>query len=218
ETGLSPDVMMVRWDKDPGFNCGETWASRGSALTSAAARIAGAKLAKALKEQSLEQLAGQELRGDYVCNFTTRPGTPQAKLDPTTHLTFSYATQVVILDDEGKLARVVAAHDVGHAINPKSCAGQIEGGVHMGLGYALTEDFTCTDGIPDSLLIRDLGILSAEQTPKIDVILVEVPDEVGGYGAKGAGEIGLVPTAGAVAGALLAFDGIWRTRVARSRR
>ena len=83
----------------------------------------------------------------------------------------------------------------------------------MGLGYALTEDFTCTDGVPDSLLIRDLGILSAELTPQIDVILVEVPDEVGGYGAKGAGEIGLVPTAGAVAGALHAYDGIHRTRL-----
>jgi selenium-dependent xanthine dehydrogenase len=213
ETGLSPDVMTVRWDKDPGFNCGETWASRGSALTSAAARKAGTALAEALKHSSLEQLAGQEFRGDYVCNFTTRPGTPQAKLDPTTHLTFSYATQVVILDENGKLERVVAAHDVGHAINPKSCAGQIEGGVHMGLGYALTEDFAATDGVPDSLFIRDLGILKAEDTPTIDVILVEVPDEVGGYGAKGAGEIGLVPTAGAVAGALFAYDGIRRTRL-----
>jgi selenium-dependent xanthine dehydrogenase len=213
ETGLSPDVMSVRWDKDPGLNCGYTWASRGSALTSAAARIAGQKLAADLKNHAIEELAGREYRGDYVCNFTTRPGTPQARLDPTTHLTFSYATQVVILDDEGKLARVVAAHDVGHAINPKSCAGQIEGGVHMGLGYALTEDFPATDGVPDTLSLRDLGILSAEQTPKIDVILVEVPDEVGGYGAKGAGEIGLVPTAGAVAGALHAYDGIRRTRL-----
>jgi selenium-dependent xanthine dehydrogenase len=211
ETGLSPEIMTVRWDKDPGFNAGETWASRGSALTSAAARKAGMDLAEDLKHSSLEQLAGREYRGDYVCNFTTRPGTPEAQLDPTTHLTFSYATQVVILDDNGRLQRVVAAHDVGHAINPKSCAGQIEGGVHMGLGYALSEDFTTTDAVPDSLLLRDCGILSAEDTPKIDVILVEVPDEVGGYGAKGAGEIGLVPTAGAVAGALYSYDGIRRT-------
>ena len=62
-----------------------------------------------------------------------------------------YVSQVVILDDNGKLKQVVAAHDVGHAINPKSCAGQIEGGVHMGLGYALSEDFTCTGAVPDSL-------------------------------------------------------------------
>ncbi len=64
-------------------------------------------------------------------------------------MTFSYATQVVILDDDGRMERVVAAHDVGRAINPKACAGQIEGGVHMGLGYALSENFTCTDARPD---------------------------------------------------------------------
>jgi len=116
----------------------------------------------------------------------------------------------VILDEKGQLERVIAAHDVGHAINPKACAGQIEGGVHMGLGYALTENFTSTNGVPDSLLLRDCGILGAKQTPQIDVILIEVPDEVGGYGAKGAGEIGLVPTAGAVAAALHSYDGIRR--------
>ena len=125
-------------------------------------------------------------------------------------MTFSYACQLVILDDNGRMERVVAAHDVGHAINPKACAGQIEGGVHMGLGYALSENFTSTNGVPDSLLLRDCGILGAKQTPKIDVILIEVPDEIGGYGAKGAGEIGLVPTAGAVAAALHSFDGIRR--------
>jgi aldehyde oxidoreductase len=61
----------------------------------------------------------------------------------------------------------------------------------MGLGYALSENFTSTNGRPDSLLMRDCGILGAKDTPKIDVILIEVPDEVGGYGSKGVGEIGL---------------------------
>jgi xanthine dehydrogenase molybdenum-binding subunit len=128
-------------------------------------------------------------------------------------MTFSYATQVVILDDDGRIDRVVAAHDVGRAINPLQCAGQIEGAVHMGLGYALSEDFPCTEGRPDSLRLRDLGIVKAKDTPPIDVILVEVPDEVGGYGAKGIGEIGLVPTAGAVAAALYAYDGVRRFRL-----
>ena len=80
----------------------------------------------------------------------------------------------------------------------------------MGLGYALSENFVSTNAKPDSLLLRDCGILKAKDTPRIDVILIEVPDEVGGYGAKGAGEIGLVPTAGAVAGALYSYDGIRR--------
>jgi selenium-dependent xanthine dehydrogenase len=213
ETGICPSMVVVGWDKDLGSKAGETWASRGTTLTSAAARQAGAELAADLKHTPIEQLVGKVYHGDYVCNFTTKPGTPEAKLNPTTHLTFSYATQVVILDDSGKMKRVVAAHDVGHAINPKGCAGQIEGGVHMGLGYALSEKLESPGGIPDSLALRELGILSAKDTPEIDVILVEVPDEIGGYGAKGAGEIGLVPTAGAVAGALYSYDKIRRTRL-----
>jgi xanthine dehydrogenase molybdenum-binding subunit len=213
ETGLPMDAMTVRWDPALGAKCGETWASRGTALSCAAALRAAKQLAGDLEHSTLEQLAGREYSGDYVCNFTTRPGTPEAVENPTTHLTFSYATQVVILGDDGRLARVVAAHDVGRAINPKACAGQIEGGVHMGLGYALSENFTCTDARPDSLLLRDMGILKAKDMPPVDVILIEVPDEVGGYGAKGAGEIGLVPTAGAVAGALYSYDGIRRVRL-----
>jgi len=213
ETGLPLDIMTVRWDKEMGAKCGETWASRATTLSCAAAQRAAQQLADDLKHASLADLAGREYSGDYVCNFTTRPGTPEALQNPTTHLTFSYATQVVILGEDGRIERVVAAHDVGRAINPLACAGQIEGGVHMGLGYALSEDFPCTDGRPDSLLLRDLGILKAAQTPKIDVILIEVPDEIGGYGAKGAGEIGLVPTAGAVAAALHSYDGIRRTQL-----
>jgi selenium-dependent xanthine dehydrogenase len=210
ETGLSHDIMTVRWDKELGARCGETWASRGTTLSCAAAQRAASELAADLKNSTLEQLAGREYSGDYVCNFTTRPGTPEAVSNPTTHLTFSYATQVVILGEDGRMKRVVAAHDVGRAINPKACAGQIEGGVHMGLGYALSENFLSTGAQPNSLLLRDCGILKAKDTPAVDVILIEVPDEVGGYGAKGAGEIGLVPTAGAVAGALYSYDNIRR--------
>jgi len=210
ETGLSPEIMTVRWDPEMGAKAGEAWASRATTLSCAAAQRAAQKLAADLKELPLEKLVGREYRGEYVCDFTTRPGTPEALKNPTTHMTFSYAAQLVILNEKGEMERVIAAHDVGHAINPKACAGQIEGGVHMGLGYALTENFTSTNGVPDSLLLRDCGILGAKQTPPIDVILIEVPDEVGGYGAKGAGEIGLVPTAGAVAAALHSYDGIRR--------
>jgi aldehyde oxidoreductase len=210
ETGLPAAVMSVRWDKALGNKCGETWASRATTLSCAAAQEAGRKLAADLKQFGLEQLSGREYAADYVCSFTTKPGTPEAALNPTTHLTFSYSTQVVILGPDGRLERVVAAHDVGRAINPRLCAEQMEGGVHMGLGYALSETFTSTNGRPDSLRLRDLGIVSAKHMPKVDVILIEVPDEVGGYGAKGVGEIGCVATAGAVAGALHSYDGIRR--------
>jgi xanthine dehydrogenase molybdenum-binding subunit len=110
----------------------------------------------------------------------------------------------------------VVANDVGRAINPRLCAEQMEGGVHMGLGYALSEDLPSTDGVPDSLGLREMGIVPAKSMPDVDVILIEVPDEVGGYGAKGVGEIGCVATAGAVAGALHSYDGIRRTSLPMS--
>jgi len=213
ETGLPADMMTIRWDKDLGEKCGETWASRGTTLSCAAARVASQKLVADLRDDVLDQLVGREYYGECVYNFTTRPGTPESVLNPTTHLTFSYATQVVILNDEGRLERVVVANDVGRAINPRLCAEQMEGGVHMGLGYALTEDFPSTGGVPDSLALRDLGIVPAKHMPEVDVILIEVPDEVGGYGAKGVGEIGCVATAGAVAGALHSYDGVRRFRL-----
>src|SRR5262249_28287696 len=233
ETGFPASIMSVKWDKELGEKCGETWASRGTTLSCAAAQRAARQLVADLNEsrlkagnstdtaglmagtsyEALEALVGREYYGECVYNFTTRPGTPEAVLNPTTHLTFSYATQVVILDDEGRLERVVVANDVGRAINPRLCAEQMEGGVHMGLGYALSEDFPSTNGVPDSLRLRDLGIVSAKHMREVDVILMEVREEVGGYGAKGVGEIGCVATAPAVAGALHAYDGIRRFRL-----
>ena len=214
ETGLDPESMTVRTVSDPRVECGMTTASRATALCTAAGRRAAVKLAEALEGSSLTALAGRSFHGEYIVDFTTPPG---ADVDePVTHMAFGYATQVVILGEDGHIEKVVAAHDVGRVINPQLCAGQIEGGVHMGLGYALSEDFPCTDGVPDSLLMRDLGILKAADTPAIEVILVEVPDGVGGYGSKGVGEIGLVPTAGAVAEALYRHDGIRRTTLPMS--
>jgi len=190
ETGVPPEKVSVIWDKETGSRCGETWASRATTLSCAAAQRAAMKLEADLKLMPLEGLTGREYSGEYECAFTTKAGTSEARTNRNTHLTFSYSTQVVILDADGKLERVIAAHDVGRAINPRLCAEQMEGGVHMGLGYALSENFTSTNGVPNSLLLRDLGIPRAKETPPIDVILIEVPDEVGGYGSKGVGEIG----------------------------
>jgi xanthine dehydrogenase molybdenum-binding subunit len=229
ETGLPAGIMSIRWDKELGEKCGETWASRATTLSCAAAQKAARKLAADLEEivrlkpdatsdgatyeAALEQLVGREYYDECVYNFTTRPGTPESVLNPTTHLTFSYAAQVVILNDAGTLERVLVANDVGRAINPRLCAEQMEGGVHMGLGYALSEDFPSTNGVPDSLTLRAMGIVRAKDMPPVDVILIEVPDEIGGYGAKGVGEIGCVATASAVAGAVQSYDGVRRFRL-----
>jgi aldehyde oxidoreductase len=214
ETGLPLEIMEVRTLSQPDIECGMTTASRATALCTAAGQLAARQLADELTDADLEDLVGRRFHGELVCDFTTAPGENQE--DPVTHMAFGYATQVVILAEDGTIEKVVAAHDVGRAINPLLCAGQIEGSVHMGLGYALSEDFPCTNCRPDSLLMRDLGILRAAHTPPVDVILIEVPDAVGGYGSKGVGEIGLVPTAGAVAAALYAYDGIRRTTLPMS--
>jgi aldehyde oxidoreductase len=211
ETGIEPAAMRVVTRSELVVECGMTTASRATALTTEAARRAARKLAKALTSSSFAALAGREFPGEYICDFTVKPGSTVD--NPVTHVTFGYATQVVLLDDDGRISKVVAAHDVGRAINPLACAQQIEGGVHMGLGYALSEELPCTEGRPDSLQLKDLGIIPAAKTPEVEVILLEVADEVGGYGAKGVGEIGLVPTAAAAASALWAYDGVRRTKL-----
>ena len=131
---------------------------------------------------------------------------------PVTHLAYAWATQVVTLDDEGRLAKVIAAHDVGRAINPTLVEGQIEGAVHMGLGQALSEEFV-VEGVPVTETLKSLHIIPPTGMPAVECVLVEEPQPEGPFGAKGVGEAALVPTAAAVAGALHAFDGIRRTRL-----
>jgi xanthine dehydrogenase molybdenum-binding subunit len=135
-----------------------------------------------------------------------------------THYSYGYAAQVCILNEKGEIEKMVAAHDGGKIMNPMLFEGQVEGGVHMGLGYALTEDLPMNDGYLMSDKMRDLQILRAHETPEIVVKMIEVKDPVGPYGAKGIGEIGLVPTAGAVANAFYAFDGIKRTKLPLKRK
>jgi xanthine dehydrogenase molybdenum-binding subunit len=98
-------------------------------------------------------------------------------------------------------------------MNPVLLAGQIEGSIHMGLGYALTEQLQLKDGHIASKDLRSLGILRAKDMPEIECIFIEDPEPAGPYGAKGVGEIGLIPTAPAVAGALYKFDGVRRTQL-----
>ncbi len=203
-TDIPLSKMSIKSISYPKTKCGMTTASRATALDSMAAKKAAEKLVKALESKTLKELKGQEFHGEYITNFTVKPGTPID--NPVTHLTFSYAVQVAFLDEKGNLKKMIAAHDVGKVMNPMACAGQIEGGIHMGLGHTLSESFPSTKGVPNSLKMRDLQIVKARDTPEVEVILVEVPEDIGGFGSKGVGEIGLVPTAGAVAGALYKFD------------
>jgi selenium-dependent xanthine dehydrogenase len=195
------------------LGAGQTTGSRATLLGGRAAADAAAKLKADLDRGStLSDLVGREYAGEVVIDDTTAPGqTKNGKVK--THTAFGWATQMVVLDEKGALERVVAVHDVGRAINPQQCEAQIEGSVHMGLGYALTEELPCKDGMPVTFRLRDIGVLRAQHMPKVDVVLVEEPEPEGPFGAKGVGEIGLVPTAGAVAAALEAFDGVRRMRL-----
>jgi aldehyde oxidoreductase len=207
ESGIPPAIVEVIVDSIAGIPTGMTTSSRATALLGNAILDASKQIREDLKHQSLQQLSGKIYKGNYTCDWTTKPGADVKEI--ITHYSYGYATQLVVLDDNGKIETVYAAHDAGKIMNPIMFEGQIEGAVHMGLGYALTEDLPMIDGQLVSTKMRDLKILRAKDMPEVVVLGVEVKDPVGPYGAKGLGEIGLVPTAAAVANAFSDFD---RTR------
>jgi xanthine dehydrogenase molybdenum-binding subunit len=209
ELGLTADRVHVVVDTERDLDTGQTTASRSTTLGGRAIISAAAKLADALDGGRLEDLAGQEFYGEFVADWTTTNDAPE----PVTHMAYAWCTQVAILDDDGRLAKMVAAHDVGRAINPTLVEGQIEGAIHMGLGHALSEEFVVEGGVPVTDTLKSLNIIPPAGVPEVECILIEEPQPEGPYGAKGVGEGPLVPTASAVAAALYAFDGIRRTRL-----
>jgi aldehyde oxidoreductase len=204
ETGISPGIVEIIVDSSAGIPTGMTTSSRATALLGNAILDASKYIREDLKHHTLQELAGNTYEGNYTCDWTTKPGADVKEI--ITHYSYGYATQLVVLDENGKIKTVYAAHDAGKIMNPVMFEGQIEGAVHMGLGYALTEDLPMIDGQLVSTKMRDLKILRAKDMPEVVVLGVEVKDPVGPYGAKGLGEIGLVPTAAAVANALCDFD------------
>ncbi|MGK5090217.1 selenium-dependent xanthine dehydrogenase [Bdellovibrionota bacterium FG-2] len=216
ETGLAPELIEVRVETKEETACGMTTSSRGTSLIGHAVIEACKEFKKDLASNPLSALVGKVYRGEWICDFTTKVGAiPKPDADgrtkeTCTHYSYGYAAQMVELDDNGRIKTVIAAHDAGRIMNPTLFEGQIEGSVHMGLGYAITEDFPMEGGRPLHTQLNKLGILRAKETPNIDVIGIEVNDSNGPYGVKGVGEIGLVPTAGAVANALYQFDKVKR--------
>ena len=212
-TGLPAPTFRPQVNTRFELGCGQTTGSRGSLLAGRATIDAAEKLKADLDAgRTLSDLVGNVYAGEVRIDDTTAAGQlKNGKIK--THTTYGFATQVVVLDANGAVEKVIAAHDVGRALNPQQCEAQIQGAVHMGLGYALTEELPCKDGMPVTFRLREIGVLRAEHMPEVEVILVEEPEPEGPFGAKGVGEIGLVPTAGAVAGALAAFDGVRRTRL-----
>ena len=209
ELGLPPERVRVVVDTERELDTGQTTASRSTVLGGNAVLDAARRLRAELDGSRLEELAGREFPGEFLVDWTTSLDDPE----PVTHLAYAWATQVVILDDEGRLERVVAAHDVGRAINPTLAEGQVEGGVHMGLGQALSEEFVVEGGVPVTETLKSLHIIPPTGMPPVECILVEEEQPEGPFGAKGLGEAAVVPTCAATASALHAFDGVRRTRL-----
>ena len=159
---------------------------------------------------SLSALEGREFYAEYL-GETDPMGSD--KEFPKSHIAYGYAAAVVEIEEDGKVKRVTAAYDMGTVVNPKAAEGQIEGGVAMGLGYALTEDYPLKDGVPLAKY-GTLGILRATDIPPIDIRLVRGGGALDvACGAKGVGELATIPTAPAVAGAYFARDGKLRTKL-----
>lgn len=209
-TGFSIDkIVYCRPNTANSPDSGTTSGSRQTLITGEAAKSACEKLMEDLKGSSLEALEGRDYVGEYLAK-TDKMGSDVP--NPVSHVAYGYATQVCVLNEDGTIKKVVAAHDVGKAVNPISVEGQIEGGVVMSLGYALTEQYEIKDGYPVSRY-GTLGLFKADKTPDVEPIIVEKPGVDVGYGAIGIGEITSIPTAPAVAGAYYKWNGEFQTKL-----
>ena len=210
-TGLDPRLFVHEAaDTVRTPNSGTSTASRQTVMTGEAARCAAEKLRLALDAgKTLSELEGKEFYGEYSAK--TDP-LGAVKENPISHISYSYGAQVIILDEEGKITKAVSAFDVGTPVNILSVEGQIEGGMVMGIGYGVTEEFKCVDGYPQSKF-GTIGFMRATNAPELEVILCE-PKEGDklpySLGAKGCGELCMIPTAPACAHAYYRLDGKFR--------
>ena len=208
QTGISPqNIVYERSNTYHSPDSGTTSGSRQTLFTGEACRRACQDLKKALKGKTLTDMEGQEFYGEYLGK--TDPLGADVP-NPVSHIAYGYATQVCILNEEGKIEQIIAAHDVGKAVNPLSIEGQIEGGVVMSMGYALTERYPL-DNCKPTAKYGTLGLLRANQIPEITPIIVEKQGLNVACGAIGIGEITSIPTAPAIADAYFRYDGRLRT-------
>ncbi|WP_430606468.1 selenium-dependent molybdenum hydroxylase 1 [Enterococcus sp. AZ170] len=204
---LPPEMIIAEApDTHRTPDSGTTTASRQSLFTGEATRRAAMQLRYELDMgRALSDLEGQEFYGEYSAK--TDPLINDKK-NPVSHAGYGYASEVAVLDEKGKVEKFVAAYDMGQVVNPKAAQGQIEGGIVMGMGYALTEKFVMEEGYVKAKYAT-LGLLNATQVPPIETILVQAKNIHDGlaYGIKGVGELATIPTAPALAGAYYALDG-----------
>ena len=214
---VSPDLIIIEPpDTHRTPNSGTTTASRQTVFSGEAAVIAAKKLKDATGDgvvsQNLSKLEGMEFYGEY---FPETDPMGSDKPNPVSHVAYGYAAQVAKLDESGKLKKITAAYDLGTLVNPKSAEGQIEGGILMGAGYALTEDFPLENGYPKAKY-GTLGLIRAPDAPEMEVIIINKKNTtqcIPAHGAKGVGELATIPTAPAIQGAYYRYDKKFRQKL-----
>ncbi len=209
----SRNVTLDRGDTDSSRDAGSTSASRQTYISGRAVYEAGCKMREFLETQGYTR--GKDLReiyrttkGKHPLRFEGLFDPPTTRLDKETgkgspYVTYGFATHMTEVQVEGatgacRVKKVYASHDVGKGINPALIKGQIHGGISMGIGFALLEEF-----IPGETTSFDSYYLpTSMDMPQIEVLLVEDPEPTGPYGAKGVGEPALIPQAASIANAI----------------
>ncbi|WP_149536785.1 molybdopterin-dependent oxidoreductase [Siccirubricoccus phaeus] len=236
-------IRLVMGDTDRTLDAGKTSASRqtfisGRATAEACAALrrqlcrltnagpeaaiafdgARVRVSEAGREQVLELAALPPLPGGEVLvaegHFDPPAGMLDASGQGSPYATYAFGAQLALVEVDRELGSVqvlkmAAAHDVGRAVNPAMVEGQIRGGIAQGLGFALLEEYRPgeTDNLHDYLLPTALDV------PEIECLLIEDPEPLGPFGAKGVGEPALVPTAAAILGAIRHASGFRADRV-----
>ena len=184
---------------------GTTSGSRQTLVTGEACRRACEKFMEARAAgKTLADMVGETYYGEYLAK--TDPLGADVP-NPVSHVAYGYATQICVLDPKtGRVEQMVAAHDVGKAVNPLSCEGQIEGGVVMSMGFALRERYPIDENCKPIDKYGSLGLFRAHELPEIVAIVVDKPGLNVACGAIGIGEITSIPTAPAIADAYFRYD------------
>ena len=199
-------VNVLLGDTDYCPDGGPTTASRQTYVSGNAVRLAAADAARQMK--FAEPGANIVARHDYLA-----PETKPLGSGGDMHVAFSFCAQAALCEidmESGEVSvhEIIAAHDVGRAINPLTLQGQIEGGIVMCIGYTLTEHYIQEDGKPWTDVLARYKIPSISHTPTITNHLVEHNISTGPYGAKGVGELPSIPTSAAITNAIYRATGV----------
>ncbi len=206
-TDLSADDIV--------YERSNTWISPNSGTTSGSRQtlVTGEACRRACEQLMEDRNAGKTLKdligNVYYAEYLAKTDPLGAKVpNPVSHVAYGYATQMCILDPKtGKVEQMIAAHDVGKAVNPLSCEGQIEGGVVMSMGFALREKYPIDENCMPIQKYGSLGLFRAHEIPEIKAIVIDKPGLSVANGAIGIGEITSIPTAPAIAEAYYKYDG-----------